>query len=179
MNFVTFNPTLKCEIVKSMKQQFKSLHCKIFRREGFDFLQDLSVCDQSPGQYCKKAKNNYVVGDKGFLSITVVCILCFAKSKDKPECLLLLDIFGYLSCQSGRFSMLRIHPYTSYFILNCYLSTGNMKLSTLAQTILIQRVTSHCYYCGYNQTMQKTPYLICMLIPGLFSSELFLNCAEK
>lgn len=163
-----------------MKRQFNIIHFEFFRRAGFDFLQNLHVCGQNPGQYFEKKKNNYLVGDKGFLAVTVVCILCFAKSKDKPECLLLLDIFGYLSCQSGRFNMLRIYPYTSYFILNCYLSTINMRLSTLAQTILIQRVTSHCNDCGYNQTMQKAPYLICMLIPRLFfSSQLFLNCVEN
>lgn len=53
-------------------------------------------------------RRQILVGNKGFLSVTVVYILCFAKSKDSPEHLL-LDIFGYLSCQSGSFNMLRIH----------------------------------------------------------------------
>lgn len=44
MNFATFNPTLKCEIMKILKQQFKILYFKFFRKPGFDFLQNLSAC---------------------------------------------------------------------------------------------------------------------------------------
>ena len=58
-------------------------------------------------------------------------VLCALQSaSDKPGSRLLLDVLGCLSCQLESFNMLRIHPYTNYFILNFYQSAVNMRLST-------------------------------------------------